>query len=386
MKFYNCVWKPIGDKKSLSEIIEITTGIGSYWDSDKSPREATVAERMSWAANRETTRREDMAYCLLGLFGVSMPLLYGEGSRAFQRLQEEILRSTDDVSIHHWGWQGPAGYTQFDFDVEDPEDMPIESTQVHSLMMAPHPSFFRGHKGLHRTDLLVQTLLHFKSPSFSMGQRGLTAHLPLMKDPNYEGLAYGILNKHDDKEALAVPLISVGCGSRFRGKLLHYGQLETVHNEYWRPVWCKPIPLPLSFIEGASYSEILIGRPPKDSSYLWNLPFRLDLHCYGLTLMVIYPPNPVKRMFVLLRSSLEIVKRVKRVQNEGNSQDFMDTHVGRRFLHINVVTAGGTLPLIFVIDYCLEPTNKRTSWSSPYDLQCGCTLDCRVFIHPHAHF
>jgi len=40
-----------------------------------------------------------MAYCLLGLFDVNMPLLYGEGQKAFMRLQEEILRRTDDHTI-----------------------------------------------------------------------------------------------------------------------------------------------------------------------------------------------------------------------------------------------------------------------------------------------
>ncbi|KAK0737732.1 heterokaryon incompatibility protein-domain-containing protein [Schizothecium vesticola] len=57
------------------------------------------AERMSWAAKRETTRVEDRAYSLLGLFGVSMPLLYGEGGRAFLRLQEEILKQSNDQSV-----------------------------------------------------------------------------------------------------------------------------------------------------------------------------------------------------------------------------------------------------------------------------------------------
>ncbi|KAK8060677.1 hypothetical protein PG996_010607 [Apiospora saccharicola] len=58
--------------------------------------------RMSWAANRRTTRGEDIAYCLMGLFGVNMPLLYGEGSKAFLRLQEEILRIIDDDTIFAW--------------------------------------------------------------------------------------------------------------------------------------------------------------------------------------------------------------------------------------------------------------------------------------------
>jgi hypothetical protein len=54
---------------------------------------------MSWASQRETTRIEDLADCLMGLFGINMPTLYGEGNNAFLRLQLEILSSTDDESI-----------------------------------------------------------------------------------------------------------------------------------------------------------------------------------------------------------------------------------------------------------------------------------------------
>lgn len=61
-----------------------------------------IAQRISWASHRKTTRVEDGAYSLLGLLGVSMPLLYGEGTRAFLRPQEEILRSTTDKSILLW--------------------------------------------------------------------------------------------------------------------------------------------------------------------------------------------------------------------------------------------------------------------------------------------
>jgi hypothetical protein len=61
---------------------------------------------MSWAAKRECTRVEDVAYSLLGIFGVNMPLLYGEGKRAFMRLQLEILKNSDDESIFAWGKLG----------------------------------------------------------------------------------------------------------------------------------------------------------------------------------------------------------------------------------------------------------------------------------------
>ncbi|KAK3995539.1 putative vegetative incompatibility protein HET-E-1 [Cladorrhinum sp. PSN332] len=62
-------------------------------------RAISVAQRLSWASNRSTTRTEDEAYSLMGLFGVHMPLLYGEGRRAFFRLQEEIMKTTSDQSI-----------------------------------------------------------------------------------------------------------------------------------------------------------------------------------------------------------------------------------------------------------------------------------------------
>ncbi|KAF2866688.1 heterokaryon incompatibility protein-domain-containing protein [Massariosphaeria phaeospora] len=58
-----------------------------------------IAERMSWAARRQTTRAEDAAYSLLGLFAVNMPILYGEAGNAFTRLQEELLRRSPDESI-----------------------------------------------------------------------------------------------------------------------------------------------------------------------------------------------------------------------------------------------------------------------------------------------
>ncbi|KAI6022993.1 hypothetical protein PISMIDRAFT_353015 [Pisolithus microcarpus 441] len=64
---------------------------------------------MSWAADRKTTRVEDRAYSLLGLFGVNMPMLYGEGLKAFQRLQLEITRVSSDHSIFAWNPKGQLG-------------------------------------------------------------------------------------------------------------------------------------------------------------------------------------------------------------------------------------------------------------------------------------
>ena len=58
---------------------------------------------MSWAARRQTTRVEDRAYSLMGIFGVHMTTIYGEGENAFFRLQEELLKRSPDQTIFAWG-------------------------------------------------------------------------------------------------------------------------------------------------------------------------------------------------------------------------------------------------------------------------------------------
>ncbi len=102
VEFYNSKWLQIGTKRSLCKELAQITRVNEVVLNGASPKYYSVAERMSWASNRTTTRLEDMAYCLLGLFNVNMPLLYGEGERAFQRLQEEIMKVVDDYTIFTW--------------------------------------------------------------------------------------------------------------------------------------------------------------------------------------------------------------------------------------------------------------------------------------------
>jgi hypothetical protein len=52
--------------------------------------EFSVPDRISWVKNRETTRAEDQAYCMMGIFNVFMPIIYGEGNQAWNRLLEEV--------------------------------------------------------------------------------------------------------------------------------------------------------------------------------------------------------------------------------------------------------------------------------------------------------
>lgn len=105
LTFYASNWTFLGTRKELASVIHRITRI----DNDallgrKDLKEYSIAQRMSWAADRKTTRREDVAYSLLGLFQINMPLLYGEGQNAFRRLQQEIIRSSDDHSVFAWNY------------------------------------------------------------------------------------------------------------------------------------------------------------------------------------------------------------------------------------------------------------------------------------------
>ncbi|KAF5572997.1 beta transducin [Fusarium pseudocircinatum] len=103
LEFYDSAWNYRGTKAGLRGRISGITGIDIVVLEDNAILETIpVAKRMSWAADRETTRVEDLAYCLLGIFGVNMPMLYGEGTKAFGRLQEEIIKETTDLSIFAW--------------------------------------------------------------------------------------------------------------------------------------------------------------------------------------------------------------------------------------------------------------------------------------------
>ncbi|KAI0640790.1 heterokaryon incompatibility protein-domain-containing protein [Trametes meyenii] len=108
-------WRMLGTKASLADVVKEVTGIDPDILLHSRPLHAvSVAQRMSWASQRETTRLEDEAYCLMGIFGVRLSIIYGEGRQAFIRLQEEILRRVPDQTLFLWGSLstlsvGPAG-------------------------------------------------------------------------------------------------------------------------------------------------------------------------------------------------------------------------------------------------------------------------------------
>ncbi|KAH7629308.1 heterokaryon incompatibility protein-domain-containing protein [Sordaria sp. MPI-SDFR-AT-0083] len=133
MGFYNSKWEFVGEKPALKQVLaEITQISESVLENSALLPTIPVAQRMSWASSRVTTRPEDMAYCLLGIFDVQSPLMYGEGEKAFIRLQEEIVKETNDFSIFAWK-TGKGSGTQH---------------QKHWGILAPSPKEFAGSRDI----------------------------------------------------------------------------------------------------------------------------------------------------------------------------------------------------------------------------------------------
>jgi len=129
--------QPSGGSDFLSILARCSDVPAAILGGRQSPATRSVAQRMSWAARRQTTRQEDLAYCLMGLFDIHMPLLYGEGRRnAFVRLQEEIIKRTDDESLFAWRLPPPLDET---WDIAAPE---TSSTPPFSGLLAPSPACF----------------------------------------------------------------------------------------------------------------------------------------------------------------------------------------------------------------------------------------------------
>ena len=103
VQFLNKNWQNIGDKRTLAPILRNIIRVPEHVLIDElRGNRPYVAQTMSWAANRKTTRVEDKAYSLMGLLDVNMPMLHGEGKKAFHRLQLEIIRASNDQTIFAW--------------------------------------------------------------------------------------------------------------------------------------------------------------------------------------------------------------------------------------------------------------------------------------------
>ncbi|KAL8689558.1 MAG: hypothetical protein Q9218_004797 [Villophora microphyllina] len=220
VSFYDAKWEPMGRRIDLVDQISLATGIDKgYLENPQSIRQASVAARMSWAAYRQTTRLEDEAYCLMGLFDVSMPLLYGEGRRAFLRLQHEIARETDDESL--FAWHTPL---------------------LQSGIFAPYPKAFAGSGDIVPRPLT--TMIH--RPPYAITNRGLAVEVDFweVSSEHLPGFRWYRESELSDEFAL-FPLSCIRRGTNKAISILvkryhagdsfvRYFPCEDMHDEYYR--------------------------------------------------------------------------------------------------------------------------------------------------------
>ena len=194
-------WIEIGTKSSLCiSLAEITTVDVKVLNGRKSPQATSIAQRMSWASKRETTRKEDIAYCLMGLFGVNMPLLYGEEDRAFIRLQEELIKDSDDHSLFAWIDQSAAPHDAYGLFAKSPAYF-AKSSNILPYRDLPQALVDDIKKLVESSSFATDGFIaHFldtlRAPPYSMSNKGLHIDLPLGSLPQ-QGLYLAALNCTD---------------------------------------------------------------------------------------------------------------------------------------------------------------------------------------------
>jgi len=189
--FFAHDWTALGEKHDAALVKKISkiTGITASVLVNPSPLDRfSVACRMSWASKRVTTREEDAAYCLLGLFDVSMPILYGEGGqKAFRRLQLEIIKESPDHSIFAWALQSA-------------EEDHRRSLGYMSLLATSVAQFAS-----------CGEIQHYPNPNrmpFSMSNVGLSITLPMLRVDRTSKLYVAMLDCYSKRKGK--PLQAVG--------------------------------------------------------------------------------------------------------------------------------------------------------------------------------
>lgn len=264
--FFSSQWRPICRRDEISSTIQNITNIPATvlktgWNRNKTRGEhSSIAHIMGWASNRETTRVEDMAYSLLGLFDINMPLLYGEGHKAFLRLQLEIIQRTTDVSF--LSWQPLSSFGR----IENPN----WTTFLPALALKP--SYFSG----------AQTPNHNKavsygSPSLRMSNLGLSLRVPLVETLDL-GLVFAVLIPFSETgRAVWMPLLKTEDGRYVRLGFISTA-LVVPHCHFDLPV--TDIAIPIYGLDGTDTIDLSPLRQPQRINILLTFPWGRQGFCF----------------------------------------------------------------------------------------------------------
>lgn len=216
LRFYDGDWNILGTKSELLDQLCGITGVDTTALRGGNLRFFSVARKMSWASRRQTTREEDIAYCLLGIFDISMPLLYGEGLKAFIRLQEQIIKEYDDESLFAWK-SGSISYT--------------------SGLLAPSPEVFSRSANI--VPCLTPAAMQSMSGPITITSRGIRMEVPV--------------ERLDDRKALL--LIRLNC--------------KTIATDRESGFRVGIIVMPLAKIQGYPSSAAMYGRALPDILHMF---------------------------------------------------------------------------------------------------------------------
>lgn len=93
VEFFSREGERLGNKETLEQLIAEITGLPITALRGTPLSRFTLDERIKWSAKRNTKNAEDKVYCLFGIFNIYLPVFYGEGEKALERLKEEFDRS-----------------------------------------------------------------------------------------------------------------------------------------------------------------------------------------------------------------------------------------------------------------------------------------------------
>ncbi|KAL9602400.1 MAG: hypothetical protein Q9219_001823 [cf. Caloplaca sp. 3 TL-2023] len=215
LHFFDVNWSSIGTKKTLLTQIQQATNIEArYLDGDLTG--ACIAVKMSWISKRMTKFKEDMAYCMLGIFGVAMDVQYGRGAKEFLRLQEILVDRFDDESIFAWADSAPS--------VPDDPQRPAKYG-----MLAPWPSLFQN-----SSSLTVENIKSHKGRNdggHKLEKEGVSFPIPMKFPDHGNGVDWNDLNFKRMK-SYKLGLNCWQAGQESKGSIVL--QLEKDQNRQWR--------------------------------------------------------------------------------------------------------------------------------------------------------
>ncbi|KAK4222596.1 hypothetical protein QBC38DRAFT_518820 [Podospora fimiseda] len=260
VKFYASNW----------HFLEAITGIPEeFLHGDGHFLQASVAQRMSWASGRSTKREKEMAYCLLGIFDVSVPILYGD-SHAFAKVQEAIMAKNRDDSIFAWGLEptSQASHT-----------LPATSNSAGAFAMEPADFGKCGNRLARFSKYAIQQVLY---------RECLRLHQSLPHTLE-DGSTFGLLScepEDDSDKVVGIPLIPDPSGSFFYrpqdASARLFSKSAAARNTSIRPI----------------YLQLLHDQPPTIGSIDRRNWFRIRTAGTGLKILEAFPPERLENGMV----------------------------------------------------------------------------------------